>query len=205
MPRPSLFMIVIALTIGACTRAPRERAERLRAGGSLDSSTAAAIALDRPEHMVVPLAGTGTLTLEHVSVERSRLGRASPALEVPVDPGQLSPPLPPAEPDERPAPPERAPGPGDARSLQPPIPIGAPLPSAGSPRGAGRVTLDVRVDENGEVSEALPVESNGDSVIVRAAIDAAMAVRYHPALLGGRPIAVWTRQVIDVGRARARR
>jgi len=205
MRRPSLFMIVIALTIGACTRAPRERAGALHAGGPLDSSTAAAIALDRPEHMVVPLAGAGTLTLEHVSVERSRLGRASAAPEVPVDPGTLSPPLPPAEPDEPPAAAERAPEPADARLLQPPVPLGAPAPSVGSPRGAGRVTLDVRVDENGDVSDALPVESNGDSVVVRVAIDAAMAIRYKPALLGGRPIAVWTRQVIDVGRARPRR
>jgi hypothetical protein len=42
----------------------------------------------------------------------------------------------------------------------------------------------------------LLVSSEGDSLTISAATDAALAVRYHPALLGGRPVAVWTRQVI---------
>src|SRR5262249_36100952 len=74
----------------------------------------------------------------------------------------------------------------------------------------GRVTLDVRVDDRGDVSDAVLVETDADSLTVDAAIASAKRLRFHPALLGGRPIAVWTRQTFDVagggrGRRRPRR
>jgi hypothetical protein len=69
------------------------------------------------------------------------------------------------------------------------------------PRGAGRgwVELDVRVDEAGEVSDALWAAGSTDSAHVRAAIACALAMRFYPAQLAGRAIAVWCRQRFDFG------
>lgn len=185
------FPLLLLLAVGACSRAPRGQA---RAGAAVDTAVAA-IARDRPEGKLAPLAGA--FTLERVAVERAHLGPVPPA-PVEVTPAEPSLAPPPAEPDEPPAP---EPGAGTTeRELQPPIPRGLPA-SAAAGRG-GRVTLDVRVDEQGDVSDALWVESDADSLVVRAAIDLATSVRYHPALLGGRPVAVWTRQVVQVRPAR---
>lgn len=62
----------------------------------------------------------------------------------------------------------------------------------------GWVELDVRVDEQGEVSDALFAEGDADSVTVAAAIEAALAMRFHPAVQSGRPVAVWCRQRFDL-------
>ncbi|HEX5632172.1 MAG TPA: energy transducer TonB, partial [Gemmatimonadales bacterium] len=111
-------------------------------------------------------------------------------------PLELEPPAP--EPGEPPAPQPAASEPDTA--LKPPIARGLPsLPSGG--RG-GRVTLDVRVDESGEVSDVELVETDADSATVAAAKLAAYGLRYHPAMLGSRRVAVWCRQVFDVKRGR---
>jgi TonB family protein len=67
------------------------------------------------------------------------------------------------------------------------------------PAGARRasVELDVRVTEEGEVSDALWVGGSQDSALVAAAVDCALAMRFFPALLKGRPLAVWCRQRFD--------
>jgi TonB family protein len=67
------------------------------------------------------------------------------------------------------------------------------------PRGASRgtVELDVRVDEDGTVSDALWAGGSSDSILVEAAIGCAQAMRFYPALQSGRPVAVWCRQRFD--------
>src|SRR5215471_9489591 len=188
MHRSASVMLLLGFALGGCARADHEHA-----GSMPDSAAASAIALDRPERPLVPLAGT--FRLERVAIERSHLHEASPP-QVEVTPAspQLEPPNP--EPAEPPSPEPGATMAADERELKPPIPRGVP-PKIAAGRG-GHVTLDVRVDESGEVSDALLVEADADSLGVHAAIEAAEAVRYHPALLGGRPTAVWTRQVFGV-------
>jgi hypothetical protein len=155
------------------------------------------MARDRPERSVVPLAGAGTFTLERTALERSSLDRTPPVAVAPAAPAP-EPPRP--EPSEPPAPASAESGPADPESLKPPIPRGAAMATYGG--AGGRVALDVRVDEQGDVSDALLVSSDADSLAIAAATEAALAIRYHPALLGGRPVAVWTRQVIEVKRKR---
>ncbi len=109
-------------------------------------------------------------------------------------------PPPPADAGEPPAP--AAPAPTDPASLElkPPIPRESPrTPSGGH---GGRVTLDVRVDETGAVSDVVLVETDADSLTVLAATNAALASRYYPALLGARRVAVWTRQVFELSPGR---
>src|SRR5262245_35954461 len=182
-------LVLMLMTLGSCTRASRDRARV-----PPDSSIAAAIARDRPASLVVPLSGEGTLTLARVAIDRASLARdTGPPVEVtpPAGAPELAPPS--VEPSEPPAPAANEPASRAALELKPPIPRGAPALVSGG-RG-GRVTLDVRVDEQGDVSDALLVESDADSLTVEAATAAALAMRYHAALLGGKPVAVWTRQV----------
>lgn len=204
MQRFTFILLIVGLALGGCARAPRERAN------VLSDSAAAAIALDRPERPIVPLAGGDTLRLERVTLERGSLDRAAPIPGVAVSPAEPSPEPPSPEPGEPPAPEPAAPGPADARTLLPPIARGAPSTTiagraADAKQARAHVTLDVRVDEQGDVSDAILVESDADSATVQTAIGAAEAVRYHPALLGGRPVAVWTRQVLEVRKRGARR
>ena len=63
----------------------------------------------------------------------------------------------------------------------------------------GTVELDVRVDEEGDVSDALWAAGSNDSLLVEAAVSCALEMRFYPALQGGRPIAVWCRQRFDFG------
>jgi len=187
MARIVALELALGLLLSACSRPSREPVSTAAERAAVDS---AAIAADRPERLVLPLApaGAGRMRVERVGIER-----IAPAA-VALDP---APPLP--EPGEPPAPEPSAHAP-DTASLKPPIARGLPsLPSGG--RG-GRVTLDVRVDEDGEVSDVELVETDADSATVAAATRAAFGVRYHPALLGDRRVAVWCRQVFDVKRAR---
>jgi len=85
--------------------------------------------------------------------------------------------------------------------LKPPIPMGsAPLRLPPMRRGAAWVELDVRIDENGGVSDALWAEGSADSSMVAATVACALAMRFHPALRNGVPIAVWCRQRFEIGR-----
>jgi periplasmic protein TonB len=68
----------------------------------------------------------------------------------------------------------------------------------------GFVELDVRVDEEGRVSDALWAGGSEDPTLGRAASDCALAMRFYPALRAGRPIAVWCRQRFDFGGAEPR-
>ncbi len=93
------------------------------------------------------------------------------------------------------APPPRE---GDT-GLRPPIlRRNAPLvlPRAGA---RGSVELEVRVDESGWVSDVRFAGGSEDSALVGAATRCARAMRFFPALLTERPIAVWCRQRFDFG------
>jgi outer membrane biosynthesis protein TonB len=156
-----------------------------------DSTTARAIERDRPERLVLPLAPPGAGRVAYVGVAPARA-----ALDLPPPPADVA--APPASgAPATPALPESA-----ASELKPPIPRGRPRTVSGG-RG-GRVTLDVRVDEGGEVSDVELVETDADSLTVLAATLAARAQRYYPAILGERHVAVWTRQVFELTRGRER-
>ncbi len=194
----ALLMLLLMLLLTCCAR--RETAAQ---AAPPDSAAARAIAQDRAERLVLPLApaGAGRVTLQAVAEARSALAPLTLA-PAPIEPAPtaLDPALPAGEPASLPEPAAGAAAEPDALALKPPIARGAPrLPSGG--RG-GRVTLDVRVDESGDVSDVELVESDTDSATVHAATEAAFATRYHPAQLGTRRVAVWTRQQYDVRRGR---
>lgn len=154
-----------------------------------DTAATRAIVRDRPEHLVLPFAppGAGRVVYQAVAPARADLALPPPPADV-AEPPEGSAPEPPAS---------------AALELKPPIPRGSPRMVV-SGRG-GSVTLDVRVDEHGEVSDVELVGSDADSVTVLAASDAALALRYYPALLGTRRVAVWTRQVFEVEPGRPQR
>ena len=88
--------------------------------------------------------------------------------------------------------------------LKPPIlrtPAALHVPAARA-RHAAVVELDVRVDEEGNVSDALWAGGSSDSALVSSATESALAMRFFPALQAGRAIAVWCRQRFDFGTGR---
>jgi hypothetical protein len=184
MVRTWLLLLLATALAGACGRTG---APRGTAAGRAAPVEADAIARDRAPSIVMPLApaGAGEWSVERVAPARAELDLPPPPAE-------------PAAPDSVPtAAPEPAPD-----ALKPPIARGLPrILQAG---GGGRVTLDVRVDEQGEVSDVELVAGDADTVTIAAATAAAFATRYHPARLGGRAVAVWSRQVFDVRRGRDR-
>jgi TonB family protein len=111
----------------------------------------------------------------------------------------LDAPLPVPSPAEVDVPPASPPALEVDPRLEPPIP--KHLGVLRVPRGARRasVDLDVRVAEDGTVSDALWAGGSGDSALVAAAVDCARAMTFYPALQAGRPVAVWCRQRFDFG------
>ena len=154
-------------------------------------------------------ADTGRATTLHVQPPSPAIGPAprvrASAWLTRVSPARMEPAaLPAADPDAEPA--------ADSLLSSPPPPpalvvdehLRPPLPRASTPlavpRGArGSVELDVRVDEQGEVSEVRWAEGSRDPALVRAATDCARAMRFFPAERAGRPVAVWCRQRFDFG------
>lgn len=187
-----LACVFLCAGCGPQTRSPQTRA-------AVD--TLAALERDAPERLSLPLspAGSGELVLERTRQERAEL--PPPVAVVPSAPEAIAPALPAADPAAPPeGMPERVHTTSEDPTLKPPIPRGLPvLPRGG--RG-GRVALDVRVDEHGEVTDAELVETDADSATVAAAIEAAYSLRFYPAILGERRVAVWTRQLFQVKRAR---
>ena len=194
-----------ALLVSACAR---DRAPSV--GAMPDSAAAQSMSRDAPVRLTLALkpAGSGQVVMERAARDRAPAAApraadraTSPAPAPAPAPSTLTPPLPSAEPA---APPEGA-APAafmatDDPALKPPIPRGLPvLPRGG--RG-GRVALDVRVDERGEVTDAELVETDADSATVAAAVNAAYSLTFYPAILGERRVAVWTRQVFEVKRGR---
>ncbi len=132
------------------------------------------------------------------------LARVSPTRALPTVPA-----LPEALPDSLPPLEETPPGLEVDPGLKPPI-LRAPgtltlPPGWDGPRTS--VDLDVRVDESGRVSDALPALVDGDAAaieaeLVEAARRCAFGMRFYPALQGGRAVPVWCRQRFDFGGAR---
>lgn len=115
----------------------------------------------------------------------------------PSRPPKVDVPLPDAAPspveDPGPTPPALAVDP----DLKPPI-----LKTPGSLRvpahaRRGYVELDVRIGEDGSVTDALWAGGSADSALTEAATDCALAMRFYPALRAGKPTAVWCRQRFD--------
>jgi hypothetical protein len=71
-----------------------------------------------------------------------------------------------------------------------------------APRGTrpASVELDVRVDEAGDVSDAMWAGGSQDSALVHAAIECALGMRFWPARRGDDAVAVWCRQRFDFAR-----
>jgi TonB family protein len=177
-----LLVLLLPALLCACSR-PAER--ETKAHEPKPAPEAGAIERDRPQVVVMPLAppGTGEVTVARVAPLRA----------------ELDVPLPPAEPGDPDSLPRSTPAAGDP-ALKPPIARGLhQILRAG--RG-GSVTLDVRVDEEGQVSDVEVVTSDADSLTIAAATAAAYATRYHPAMRGESRVAVWCRQVFDVKRGR---
>ena len=122
------------------------------------------------------------------------VSRVSPSR--PADPAALAPPEPPsAMPEGEVLPPPLEIDP----DLKPPIlrtPASLHLPSRRTP-GPQSVELDVRVAEDGTVSDALWAGGSADSTLVQSAIESALGMRFYPAIQAGRPVAVWCRQRFD--------
>ncbi len=121
----------------------------------------------------------------------ARVTPARVALEVPA-PLDLSS-------DSLPAPPDEGPALEVDPGLKPPVlrtPGHLVLPLG--PHSTGWVDLDVRVDEDGAVSDALWVSGGTDTALVGAARHCALSMSFYPALRGGRPVPVWCRQRFDL-------
>ena len=190
--RPSKWLIATMLVMGAGCASP----ERPSGRASADSVSTRAILADAPVSLALPT--PGPFALERVA--RTRAGLVE-ALPLPVEPA-AAPALDPAPPEAAIAPPPDVPFDRvrPPAGLQPPIARGWPA----EPRGGrgGVIALDVRVDEDGTVSDVEVVTVAGDSLAVEAAVAAAFATRYHPARLDGRTVAVWARQSVRVARER---
>jgi TonB family protein len=111
-------------------------------------------------------------------------------------PAAIDAPLPAAEPGA--APPDTSPPPAlpvDPRLKSPILKNATPLavpPARG--RGAAAVELDVQVSDAGDVTDVRWAGGSEDPALVAAASACARSMRFHPALLSGRPVSVWCRQ-----------
>ena len=117
-----------------------------------------------------------------------------------VTPGShpVEPPLPEAAPDTSPPQPTPA-GLETSDRLEPPIPRNVGVLRTPPGRRGGRVDLDVRVDQMGDVIQTRWAGGDSDSARVRAAIECARSMTFYPALLHGRPVEVWCRQRFEFG------
>jgi hypothetical protein len=60
------------------------------------------------------------------------------------------------------------------------------------------VELDLRIDGAGRVTDAVWAGGSADTALIRAARDCAMAMGFYPALRAGLPVAVWSRQRLEL-------
>ena len=198
-PMRNEVWLALALTSGACVRHDAAGTPAAVA----DSAVVHAIAHDQSERLVMPLAPTGAGHIVMGAVAEKRADLLPVAVPAAIEPARAALDLAPPVADPGVVPEQPAVADSDPPRLKPPLPRGAPRVPRGG-RG-GRVTLDVRVDERGDVSDVQFVETDADSMTVHAAREAALAARYHPAMLGTRRVAVWTRQVFEVKRKQAPR
>jgi len=176
-------MALVLASAGCGSGHPRSAARELRSPLPMDVLADTAL---RPRFPgAAPVSDSARLTLVRIAPTRAGV--------------QVALPVPPAASPEA----ARAPEAGESLpvddELKPPIAREpARMRLGGTARGW--VELDVRVDENGEVSDALFAGGEADSVSVSRAIEAALGMRYFPATQRGRPVPVWSRQRFDLGR-----
>jgi TonB family protein len=123
------------------------------------------------------------------------LAQVAPARPAPID-APLPEPAPAAVELPLPSPPPLEVDPG----LKPPIPRGRSTLRVPPHARAGSVELDVRVTEDGTVSDAMWAGGSADTALVAAAVACALEMRFYPALQAGQPVAVWCRQRFDFGK-----
>jgi len=175
--------LVAALVIGGCGRPPsvEEGPRALPVDVFADTGRTVTLRVEPPP--VPPPGPRASVWLARVSPARAPLAEAS-ATEPAQETLAVLPSLPPTLVVDD--------------GLRPPLPRSrAPL---AVPVGArGTVELDVRVDEEGGVSEVLWAAGTRDPALVRAGIECARSMRFYPAQRAGRPVAVWCRQRFDFG------
>lgn len=177
-------LLMIGLLTGGCgrrTASPesREVGDTLEVSVLADSASASSL----PPARVAPGPEGARLTLVRIAPLRADVRAPLPVPE-------------PAAPEaSEPLPPETS---REDDQLRPPIPRGPAIVRLSGAR-PGWLELDVRVDENGEVSDAIVVSGDADSATVRAATESALAMRWYPAVRRGRPVAVWCRQRFEIG------
>jgi len=177
---------IIANLLSGCGRQtpPSGRAVRLPVNVFADTARTVRLAPWSPlPGATSPAPPVATVWLAHVS----------PA--APAPPG-----IPAPEPDSVQAPWPTPPPLAVDEDLKPPIPRDAATLRVPAGSRPGWVEMDVRVDETGAVSDAEWAGGSQDSALVRAASDCAFAMRFFPAVQGGREVAVWCRQRFDFGR-----
>ena len=178
-------MIPLLAAACACGREARREGspERLNVDVFADTGRSLRLVVSPPDTRAGARAGSGT-AVWLTQVTPARAAASEPALPeagpAPLDSTPPSPPSLAVDPD-----------------LKPPI-----LRSPGRlvvPAGARRavVELDVRVAEDGSTSDALWAGGSRDSLLVAAAIECALEMRFYPALREGRAVAVWCRQRFD--------
>lgn len=187
------MLTALAALAGGCARERAPAEPRHVSAASVFADTGRGI----PLAVVPPRSGAAaSVWMERVSP--ARIARARASLETPA------PEAPPETLASQPAVP--APGLASAGDDELKSPILRERGRLDVPARAMRVSveLDVRVDEEGRVSDASWAAGSEDSTLVRAAIECALGMRFFPALHAGRPIAVWCRQRFDFGTARRR-
>jgi hypothetical protein len=127
--------------------------------------------------------------------------RVAPAL--PAPPHGEGPPLPDAAIDTVVSPPE-APALEIAPDLEPPIlkrSARLVVPDRWRARRGAPISveLDLLIEESGQVTQVEWAGGSVESLLVDAATQSAMQMRFLPALRRGHPVAVWSRQRFDFG------
>jgi hypothetical protein len=177
-------LLIFGLLLGGCGERTASRESR-----EVGDTLAVTVLADSAQGVNLPPARTGPghegtrLTLVRIAPSRADV-RAPLPIPEPAAPETSEPRAPE---DSR-----------DNDELRPPIPRGPAIVRLSGAR-KGWLELDVRVDENGEVTDAIPVSGDADSATVRAATEAALAMRWFPAVRRGRPVAVWCRQRFETG------
>lgn len=186
-------LLVVALAVGCAPRASEPPAGEPPAGEPpARAPLAVDVFADTGRGGVLPVPPPGAPPRASVWLER-----VTPVRITPAAPGDV--PAPDAAPETLASRAEPRTAPPADEELKPPL-----LRGRGTlvvPRGArdAVVELDVRVDEQGRVSDAIWVGGSEDSSLVSAATECALGMTFYPALQSGRPVAVWCRQQFRFG------
>jgi len=177
-----LNALTIVLLAAGCGARP-ERPAAVEVGEPL----AVTVLADSAEAAGLPLASSSVLGPPRITLVRIAVARTDLAV-----------PLPEPEPAAPPAAGREAVAAEEDDALRPPIARGPAIVRLRTAR-RGWLDLDVRVDPRGRVSDAIVAGGDADSATVRAALEAARAQHWYPAVRRGQPVAVWCRQRFEAG------